>query len=604
MSTFRIRTPPYTTWQAGSFQFRMQIPKDLQDSFTVTAFKVSLRTSFIAEARRKAFRLSSELSTVFQVLRDRGDTIMGKLTPEQKTRLIRTWIQEMLKLDEQRRITGRPETLRWSEDVSPRGIHTALEAVQFALSSQGSLEAWRHIATDGAKALFKVKLKPAEYAPEAEDSFNEPEVIRENDQAEIDELSHSLAIAESSVVLPRMLKRSEGDYSEEGKEILLDDVPLPQRDTSTTNTKNQKGKTEEPAKQAPKLQDVINEYSNEKLSNGTWKKDGKTSQNIRIILNEFCQLAGNPTVDELNLDLIKKLRNVYRVVPKGWIRKKEYQNFTADDFLKHAKDIPEGPQIAASSLKEKETQIKTFLKQARKDGAPLVTGLEDALTLVNAKAVEKGTKAGFNKQELEKLFSPENYNHMPKGQYGNAYYWFPLIALTTGMRVGEIQTLTVEDVKQDEGIDYFDLNEKTKSKKNRNSVRKIPVPVQLLELGFMDFVEAQRKRKSKYLLSDNAAVPASETFTKQLKRLNLTENTEGKKLTFHSFRHTFTTVALQQIEPSLPSVQVKQILGHRKGDSVTENTYTDNAPVKALYENVTTKIIFPIDLMPLKRDWN
>jgi hypothetical protein len=69
--------------------------------------------------------------------------------------------------------------------------------------------------------------------------------------------------------------------------------------------------------------------------------------------------------------------------------------------------------------------------------------------------------------------------------------WGPLIAIYTGARLNEIAQLELGDIKTEDGINYFDLNESTEDKrlKNEASARKVPIHSQLIKLGLMDYVE-------------------------------------------------------------------------------------------------------------------
>jgi integrase len=56
----------------------------------------------------------------------------------------------------------------------------------------------------------------------------------------------------------------------------------------------------------------------------------------------------------------------------------------------------------------------------------------------------------------------------------DGYYWVPLIALFSGMRLGEILQLMKSDVREENGIWYFDVNKgEGKSLKTASSKRRV-----------------------------------------------------------------------------------------------------------------------------------
>ena len=76
------------------------------------------------------------------------------------------------------------------------------------------------------------------------------------------------------------------------------------------------------------------------------------------------------------------------------------------------------------------------------------------------------------------------------------YYWVPLIALFTGMRMSETLFLNLDSIKNEGGIHYFDVSPNQHRRvKNKTSVRRIPVNRHLIALGFLDYVRTVRKAK-------------------------------------------------------------------------------------------------------------
>jgi integrase len=76
------------------------------------------------------------------------------------------------------------------------------------------------------------------------------------------------------------------------------------------------------------------------------------------------------------------------------------------------------------------------------------------------------------------------------------HYCIPLIALFSGMRQEEICQLHGEDVREAEGIVFFDINSRPPRKpKNATAARLVPVHKDLVALGLLDCVEACRKAR-------------------------------------------------------------------------------------------------------------
>lgn len=123
----------------------------------------------------------------------------------------------------------------------------------------------------------------------------------------------------------------------------------------------------------------------------------------------------------------------------------------------------------------------------------------------------------FSDDELLKMFNPKTYPNKLKDK---ARFWVPLWTLYSGARLNEICQLKFEDIRPENGIWCFDINENAENKsiKNTSSKRLIPIHQFLIKLGLLEFIKDQEKHKG----------------------LTLKENKDNifPELTFHSFQHT------------------------------------------------------------------
>ena len=124
-------------------------------------------------------------------------------------------------------------------------------------------------------------------------------------------------------------------------------------------------------------------------------------------------------------------------------------------------------------------------------------------------------------------------------------FWVPLISMFTGARSGEVIQLYTEDVREEEGVLYFDINENGDDKrvKNSNSKRVIPVHPALIQMGLLEHVEQRRKQGEKRLfpeLKKGADGYYSSPFSKYFNdRFLPSVGVKRRKNAFHSFRHSF-----------------------------------------------------------------
>jgi len=183
-------------------------------------------------------------------------------------------------------------------------------------------------------------------------------------------------------------------------------------------------------------------------------------------------------------------------------------------------------------------------------------------------AVYHGERAnGINKQrairpeELKVLFESEKMGRYAADSKTAHYYWLPLIGLYTGARINEICQLSpVDDILQDEktGIWYFWFNDESdtaadvdKSIKTNSSKRIVPIHSQLINLGFLDYINRLKIENNNLIFpawqprNGKASANASKWFGRYLEGIGLRDEVEGARLSgFHALRHTFITHGL------------------------------------------------------------
>jgi len=226
----------------------------------------------------------------------------------------------------------------------------------------------------------------------------------------------------------------------------------------------------------------------------------------------------------------------------------------------------------------------------------------------------------FSESDLKKIFGKENYIHFTKIE-GRRYelYWTPLIGVFSGLRLGEITSLYLDNIKEISGNHRekrwcFDIVEEPeredKHLKTKSSRRIVPIHDTLLKLNFIEFIELLKKKDpsrerlfQELKLSEGNYNKNVSTFFNKRYLPSLGLKTDKKN--FHSFRHTVSDHLKQKgIEPHF----VNELLGHSSGN-IDMDRYGKGYNPDILYNKCVKKIFYEtsqkrgIDFKSLKMDW-
>lgn len=161
---------------------------------------------------------------------------------------------------------------------------------------------------------------------------------------------------------------------------------------------------------------------------------------------------------------------------------------------------------------------------------------------------DKEQESPYTILELQTIFNSPVFTKglRLKGLTGEAVYWMPLLSLYSGARRNELGQLYVEDISNEDGIDYYIIKPDSKTGRTvkDNKRRRVPIHPDLIKMGFLDYVAMIKAEGHSQLfpelkatskdrkIADNWGDSWSEYVRKDLGITHI-------PLPFHAFRHTF-----------------------------------------------------------------
>lgn len=190
-----------------------------------------------------------------------------------------------------------------------------------------------------------------------------------------------------------------------------------------------------------------------------------------------------------------------------------------------------------------------------------------------SRRVDKKESRLLTDEECAKLFDPANIKTLWCGNF--CFYTANYISGLTGMRIGELLALTIQDVSPTEIIIRKNYSSKYGIGTTKNSeVRRVPITKEMYLMLYT--VYKSHKFPSDYIFCVTSAKPMGaancrRSLYRALDGIGITEEERRKRnITFHSWRHKFTTDC---IKANMHPEKIRALTGHKSSSMLT--TYTD-----------------------------
>jgi len=267
-----------------------------------------------------------------------------------------------------------------------------------------------------------------------------------------------------------------------------------------------------------------------------------------------------------------------------------------ENWLMALKDAPRNPRVPESLPLSPTTvnhclgTLRTMMSEAFRLGY---------ITNDPAGTVEKLQEFPKEKQiltltELRTLLDESKIGEVWKSD--RKQFSLNLLAASTGMRMGEIQALQVQNLRPDHIVVAHSWGRKYGLKEPKwNSFREIPIPAKTSRFLFQLVEESPYNKPEDFVFfGKNGRTPIgdksiSKALYSGLARIGIgSHDRELRNITFHSWRHLFNSICRSRI----PDYKLRLLTGHR-AEEMTEHythvTLQDFADVQELQERFIGK---------------
>lgn len=344
------------------------------------------------------------------------------------------------------------------------------------------------------------------------------------------------------------------------------------------------------------VSELFADFSKDKLLNdGDNRTTRKTLNEYEGVITRFIEYVGDLPVVEITRQVVTDYRVALSLMPsKG----EGIRLLSAREQI--AKAEAEGlPRLSDVTIKNRLRVLSSVLGFAIPLGViqenPVVSS---GVTMRLAKAISKKglsrRRRDYTREEMKTIFSSPIFSgvgwSMPRTDLGKALYWIPLLAAYTGARREELCQLFVSDIKRSpEGIPYIsilevDEEDEERTVKNSGSRRAVPIHDDLIQLGFLGYVEGLPTGGQLFpRLTKDAKGFYGKNYGKHwAKYLQKVVQLKTTATPSHGFRHAFKTLCR---EVRIPEDAHDALTGHSDGDRSVSRGY-GQMPLGALAEEL------------------
>lgn len=327
-------------------------------------------------------------------------------------------------------------------------------------------------------------------------------------------------------------------------------IETPQIDKLQAPTEPAKPNVQPRDKRLPLLSELVQEWVEEKVRI-SWAE--KTEREHRVWIGHFITLVGDRPLNTYEKNDGRAFKRLLMELPANWNKQKPLKGLSVDEAATRAKALGLTP-MSEKNMNKLLGYVGSFWTWAEKHYDDCPSNPLKGLKVSQRQRSVREERDPFSIQELNAIFSAPLYvGCRSRDKWAESgmlklhdlgIYWLPLVGLFTGARSGEIIQLYTEDVREENGIVFVDINGNGEDKrlKTPHSHRKIPIHKALLDLGFLRHVAMRREGRDHRLFPEMKmghdgyySSPFSKHFRRFLERVGIKSETNA----FHSLRHTF-----------------------------------------------------------------
>ena len=344
----------------------------------------------------------------------------------------------------------------------------------------------------------------------------------------------------------------------------------------------------------------------------TRKSEWEQRNSLGMLIHDF----GDIPLGKLTREMGTKFKEHIRKLPKNKTKIPKYRDKDFHELV--GMNVEEKDRISTITVNKHLGYVSSFMEWGKIHGFVDINVFKGMKLKIGIRPRDQRDR--FTEKEIKQIFDKHIYiehTNIEKGRW--ELYWSPLISLFSGLRLNEICSLYLDNIRQIEGnkrnkrwcIDILEEPDRPdKHLKTLSSRRIVPIHDTLLDLGLIEFVEIMKKKQPTRQRLFQELKYGEQSYVRNVSRFfnerylpKLGLKTDKKN--FHSIRHSVIDHLKQKgVEVSL----INDLVGHHSGN-IDLDRYGKGYNPDILYNKCVKKILYQtsnmrgIDFKILRMDW-
>lgn len=293
-------------------------------------------------------------------------------------------------------------------------------------------------------------------------------------------------------------------------------------------------------------------------------------------IQRFIELFGDLPVEGIKRLTIQEFQSFLRRLPsKG----EGIRSLTAHEQIAKA-DAMDLPRLSPQTVKNRLMALSSVLTYAVRmelitENPVTASGITQQLAKATNKASRTAPRKAYTQAELIHIFTSPVFRSdwaPPRASFGKAWFWLPLLLCYTGARREELAQMRAREVQcSEDGVWHLNLmatpdgdGGDDRTMKTLGSHRVVPLHPDMIELGFLDYVEGLPKDGQLFpMLKANPAGWYGHNFGKRWgEYLRREAELDSPVRPSHGYRHAFKSMCR---EVNIPEELHDALTGHDNG---------------------------------------